>query len=127
MIYYLVEDFNIMKKCLFLLIICLLTAACYRESDVMLGTWIKPAEHNINEKEGFTLKKHGRAASVNLGQLKYEKWHVSDGTLVLSGKDSSTGITVDAQDIYIIRSVDKSLLVLTALNGMENIYYTRQQ
>ena len=72
------------------------------------------------------LKRHGKAVSVNLGSLKYEKWHVTEGTLVLTGKDSGAGFPVDVQDMYTIESVNDLMLVLTSLGG-DRLYYTRQK
>ena len=93
----------------------------------MIGTWVKPSVSNPTKKEGFILKGHGKAESVNLGTLKYEKWHISDGTLVLNGKDSGAGFAVDVQDIFIIQSVDNLFLVLIPLGQSESVSYTRKK
>jgi len=117
-----------MKKCLLLLLaICLFCAGCYKENDLMIGTWVRPSDRNPTKKEGFVLKKHGRAESVNLGTLKYEKWHISDGTLLLDGKDSGAGFAVEVRDIFLIQSVDNLFLVIIPLGQSESISYTRKK
>lgn len=116
-----------MKKILLLLAVCVFFAGCYKETDEMLGTWLRPSEKDPSKKEGFVLKHHGKAASVNLGTLKYEKWHVTEGTLVLNGKDSGAGFAVEVQDMFIIQSVDSMFLVLSPLDRSESISYTRKK
>ena len=94
----------------------------------MIGTWLRPSDRNPSQKEGFVLKSHGKAASVNLGTLKYEKWHIMEGkTLVLNGKDCGAGFAVDVQDMFIIESIDNMFLVLSPLDRSETISYTRKQ
>ena len=117
-----------MKKVL-LLLVCtgLFFAGCYRETDEMIGTWVHPSKKDPSVMEGFVLKRHGKAESVNLGTLKYNKWHVTEGTLVLDGKDSGAGFAVEVRDIFVIQSVSDLFLVITPLDRSESISYTRKQ
>lgn len=91
----------------------------------MLGKWVRPSPSNPSQMEGFVLKKHGKASSVNLGTLKYEKWRVTEGTLILNGKDSGAGFAVDVQDMYVIQSVNDLFLVLLPLGESQTISFTR--
>ena len=115
-----------MKKLLLVIAVCFAFIGCYKESDVMLGKWVLPSTKDPSQFEGFVLKPHGKASSVNLGTLKYEKWHVTEGKLVLNGKDSGAGFAVDVQDIYTILSVNDTFLVLLPIGESQSISYTRQ-
>ena len=52
-------------------------------SDQFAGSWVQPNPINDKEVQGFVLNKDGTAQSINMETLKYRKWWMESGKLVL--------------------------------------------
>ena len=66
--------------------ICLSTiilTACEDHKSIV-GKWIQPVPGMQNVKQGFELAEGGKASSVNIATLSYERWQQQGSLLILS-------------------------------------------
>lgn len=82
-----------------------LTASC--GSSAITGEWTEPVPGMDNMVQGIRIDKGGKASSVNMSTLKYEKWHKAGRSLVLSGKSIGNGQTIAFTDNVCHRQTDK--------------------
>lgn len=99
-----------MKKIALALIGLLLTASCGKPT--LEGEWIQPVPGMEGQIQGIELEKGGKARSINMATLVYEKWHREGNQIVLHGKSIGNGLTIDFDDTYEISKLDETELIL---------------
>lgn len=78
----------------------------------LTGNWIEVMPVNRNIVQGVTLYDDGKAQSIKMATLEYEKWKAEDGKLILQGKSIENGQTINFSDtLTIIRATADSLLL----------------
>lgn len=86
------------------------------DSTKLPGRWLRPVEGIDSLQQGFTLKKNGKAVSINMHALLYDKWKLYRDTLVMwSHKEGGTN-TIDT---LLVKSLDDTLLVLFPINAAQ--------
>ena len=78
----------------------------------LTGSWVEPVPGMENMVQGFSLEENGKASSVNMATLQYEKWQSSGKQLVLSGKSIGNHQTIDFITTYEIKELSPQKLVL---------------
>ena len=63
-------------------------------------------------QQGFTLEEGGKASSINMSTLQYEKWERHGDMLILQGTSIGNGLTVNFTDTLTIEKLTKDSLVL---------------
>lgn len=74
--------------------------------------------------QGINLEKGGKASSVNMATLQYEKWEKQGDKLILSGKSIGNHETVSFTDTLTIEKLTESGLTLK--KGSLTINYQKQ-
>jgi len=62
------------------------------------------------------LKSDGRASSINMATLQYQKWRPEGNKLILSGKSTGNRQTIDFVDSYVIEDIGLQKLILRKNN-----------
>ncbi len=88
------------------------------------GKWIEPIPGMENQMQGVNLEKGGKASSINMATLQYEKWEKNGEKLILSGKSIGNGETVSFSDTLTIEKLTSDKLMLK--KGSLSINYQRQ-
>ena len=101
----------------------LILASCSSSNNTHLtGNWIEVMPVNRNIVQGITLDADGKAKSIGMATLQYEKWKAEAGKLILWGKSIGNGQTIDFSDtLTIIKATSDSLLL--GKDGMYRISY----
>lgn len=89
------------------------------------GKWVEPVSGMPDVVQGFMLYPDGRAESVNMATLHYEKWEKKGNTLVLSGKSIGNRQTIDFSETLPIEKLDSDNLVVK--RGNLSVSYSRQE
>lgn len=76
------------------------------------GSWVEPVPGMDEQTQGFTLNEDGTAVSINMATLQYQEWSASGDTLVLTGKSTGNGQTIDMADTLLIVNVNADTLVV---------------
>ena len=77
------------------------------------GEWVEPIPGRPDLVQGFCLEPDGRATSINMSTLQYERWEQLDTLLVLSGKSLGSGLPISFSDTLSIRKLTADSLVLS--------------
>lgn len=96
-------------------------ACCGRDIE---GKWTQPVPGMEDMTQGFVLQQGGKASSVNMATLQYERWEKQGDILILSGKSIGNGQTIDFSDTLRIEKLTEAGLTLT--RGNLTLEYTRQ-
>lgn len=88
----------------------------------LTGNWIEVMPVNSDFVQGVTLEDEGKAKSIGMATLQYEKWKAEDGKLILWGKSIGNGQTIDFSDTLTIVKVTADSLLLDK-SGMYRISY----
>lgn len=102
--------------------VALLACAC-TQADIV-GEWTQPVPGMEDMTQGFVLQQGGKASSVNMATLQYERWEKQGDILILSGKSIGNGQTIDFSDTMRIDLLTDTELTLT--KGNLTLEYTRQ-
>lgn len=105
-----------------LLPVALLACGC-TQVDIV-GEWTQPIPGMEDMTQGFVLQQGGKASSVNMATLQYERWEKQGDILILSGKSIGNGQTIDFSDTLRIEKLTEAGLTLT--RGNLTLEYTRQ-
>ena len=123
-----------MKKILFAAaVVCTLTSC---NGTSIEGSWTEPVPGMTDMQQGFTLEEGGKASSINMSTLQYEKWERHGDMLILQGTsigngqtinftDTLTGQTINFTDTLTIEKLTKDSLVLK--DGERRAAYGRTQ
>lgn len=76
------------------------------------GEWVEPVPGMANQMQGVNLEKGGKASSINMATLQYEKWEQRDDILLLSGKSIGNGMTISFIDTFTIEKLSADELML---------------
>lgn len=91
------------------------------------GNWVEVMPANQQIVQGVTLEEGGKATSIGMATLKYERWKLTDGArLILEGKSIGNGQTIDFADTLDVVSLSGDTLTL-GKGEMYRIQYVRQQ
>lgn len=104
-------------KNLFVIGICSLTflygmESCQNEAKLE-GTWLEPVPGLEQMTQGFTLEKEGKASSVNMATLQYEKWERTGDKLFLQATSIGNGVSFQFTDTLTIEQLTADSLILT--------------
>lgn len=88
------------------------------------GKWVEPVPGMENQVQGVNLEKGGKASSINMATLQYEKWEKKDNVLLLSGKSIGNHTTGSFTDTLTIEKHTEDELVLK--KGSLTINYRKQ-
>lgn len=112
-----------MKKILFAAaVVCALTSC---NGTSIEGSWTEPVPGMTDMQQGFTLEEGGKASSINMSTLQYEKWERHGEMLILQGTSIGNGLTIDFTDTLTIEKLTKDSLVLK--DGERRAAYGRTQ
>jgi hypothetical protein len=50
----------------------------------LLGSWVEPVPGRSKEVQGFTLYENGKAESINMKTLRYQKWRVEGNNIIFT-------------------------------------------
>jgi hypothetical protein len=94
------------------------------DNALFIGSWVEPIPGNPNAIQGFTLNEDGTASSINMETLRYQKWVLKPGKLILTAKSiGNHSFSIDDEE-YTIELVGKTSLKLN--NGYASYTYKRQ-
>ena len=97
-------------------------ATAAEEPKTLVGTWTQPVPGMPELRQGFELSADGKATSIGMATLKYERWEQNADTLIISGQSIGNGQTIDFADTLRICQQEADSLVL--LKGeMEMVYH----
>lgn len=88
------------------------------------GKWVEPVPGMENQMQGVNLEKGGKASSINMATLQYEKWEKKGDKLILSGKSIGNHETSSFTDTLTIEKLTESDLTLK--KGSLTINYQKQ-
>ncbi|MFB6455864.1 lipocalin family protein [Chitinophaga sp. Hz27] len=83
----------------------------------LIGKWIQPVAGLDKEMQGFQLRKNGSAKSINMYTLIYEKWLLTNDTLLLWSHSEGVKDTSIVVDTAIIKELSDTTLVLSPLKA----------
>lgn len=104
-----------MKKIsgLFLMTVAAFFVSGCNEKNQLEGSWVCPVPGQDNSVQGFKLEKGGKASSINMETLKYERWASPDKNhIIFSGKSIGNGQTIDFSDSFEIEEIKSNVLIL---------------
>ena len=93
------------------------------ESESLVGKWVQPVPGMPQMEQGFVLEEGGKASSVNMATLAYEKWEKQNNRLILSGKSIGNHQTIAFSDTFAIEKLTQDSLVLR--KGLLRLGYGR--
>lgn len=88
------------------------------------GEWVEPVPGMENQVQGLKLGKGGKASSINMATLQYEKWEKKGDKLILSGKSAGNHETISFTDTLTIEKLTERDMTLK--NGDITVNYQKQ-
>ena len=88
------------------------------------GEWVEPIPGMETQMQGVNLEKGGKASSINMATLQYEKWEKKGNMLILSGKSIGNHETISFTDTLTIEELKENKLTLK--KGSLTINYQKQ-
>ncbi|MBO5024531.1 MAG: lipocalin family protein [Bacteroidaceae bacterium] len=88
------------------------------------GNWVEPVPGMEDQMQGISLEEGGKASSINMATLQYEKWERKGDMLILSGKSIGNHTTGSFVDTLTIEKLTDSDLILK--KGSLTINYQKQ-
>ena len=82
------------------------------DSTLLPGKWMQPVPGIDSILQGMDLRKNGKAISINMHTLLYDKWKLAHDTLMLWSHTDGVENPVSAIDTMLIRTLNDSALVL---------------
>lgn len=95
------------------------TDTLHVDAAKLIGKWIQPVAGLDKEMQGFQLRKNGTARSINMYTLIYEKWQLTNDTLLLWSHSEGVKDTSAMVDTTIIKELSDTSLVLFPLKAAE--------
>lgn len=89
------------------------------------GEWIEVMPANPGIVQGMALDSGGKASSIGMATLQYERWKAEDDRLILWGKSIGNGQTIDFSDTLTIVRLTADSLLLDKF-GMYRVQYYRR-
>ncbi len=112
----------------FLYGLCFLWAAVFgacSEAPKLEGVWIEPVPGMADRRQGIALEADGRASSVGMVTLLYERWQRRGDRLILSGRSLGNSVEIAFIDTLEIRELTGDRLTLRRADGYEFVYERR--
>lgn len=88
------------------------------------GKWVEPIPGMEDRMQGINIEKGGKASSINMATLQYEKWEKKGDKLILTGKSIGNHETMAFTDTLIIENLTENDLTLK--KGDLTINYKKQ-
>lgn len=107
-----------MKKSILAMAFLSVLGAC-GPNDNLAGDWVQPVPGMEEQIQGIRIEKDGKAQSINMHTLVYEKWERQGDSLILSGKSIGNGQTLEFADKMTIKELTLERLVLESVDGMQ--------
>lgn len=85
------------------------TACC---GNGIEGRWVEPVPGMENQVQGMNLERGGKASSINMATLQYDRWEKCGDRLLLSGRSIGNGTTIDFTDTLTIVKLTPTDLTL---------------
>lgn len=76
------------------------------------GKWVEPVPGMAGQVQGMHLEKGGKASSINMATLQYDRWERHGDTLVLSGKSIGNHTTIAFTEAFSIDTLTGDTLKL---------------
>ena len=80
--------------------------------ESLFGSWV-----NKESEMGFKLMDGGKAASINMATLDYNSWQLIENKIVLNSTSKGVSNPVTSDEIYIVRDVTQSKMILSPSNN----------
>ncbi|QEH40061.1 lipocalin family protein [Chitinophaga sp. XS-30] len=105
------------------------TAMAEVDATLLPGKWIQPVPGIDSILQGIELRKNGKAVSVNMHTLLYDKWELSHDTLILWSHAEGVENAGPAIDTMLVRALNDTALVLFPINAAAGYLerFTRQR
>lgn len=100
---------SLLKGTFILLAVAALTAC---SSSQIEGSWVEPVPGMPDMQQGVTLEKGGKATSINMATLQYEKWEKKGDRLILFGNSIGNHQTIYFSDTLTIEKLTADQLIL---------------
>lgn len=113
---------SLLKRVFTFLAVLVLTACSGSQIE---GSWIEPVPGIPDMQQGVKLEKGGKASSINMATLQYEKWEKKGNQLILSGNSIGNHQTISFSDTLSIEELTADRLILKK-EGL-TISYQRQK
>lgn len=99
------------------------------DSTLLPGKWMQPVPGIDSILQGVDLRKNGKAISINMHTLLYDKWKLAHDTLILWSHADGVKDPVSAIDTMVIKTLNDSALVLFPINAAPGYLekFTRQR
>ena len=105
--------------------IAVLAVSCASAPQAAIeGSWVEQVPDMPGIEQGFTLETGGKAASINMATLQYNRWERRDDVLLLSGRSLGNGQTIDFTDTLQIKHLTPDSLIV--VRGTMERTYLRQ-
>jgi len=90
--------------------------------ESLFGSWV-----NKESEMGFKLMEGGKAASINMATLDYNSWQLIENKIILNSTSKGVSNPVTVDEIYVIREITPSSMILSPSNNPDTKWnYTRQ-
>ncbi|RPD38454.1 lipocalin family protein [Chitinophaga barathri] len=98
------------------------------DSTLIAGRWMQPVPGLDSLTQGINLRKNGKASSINMHTLLYDKWLLVKDTLFLWSHSEGVKNPVSAIDTLLVKSLDDTSMVLFPLKAAPGYLekYTRR-
>ncbi|MBO9152951.1 lipocalin family protein [Chitinophaga sp. GCM10012297] len=98
------------------------------DSTLAPGRWMQPVPGLDSLTQGIYLRKNGKASSINMHTLLYDKWALVKDTLFLWSHSEGVENPVTAVDTLLVKSLDDTSMVLFPLKAAPGYLekYTRK-
>lgn len=99
------------------------------DSTLLPGKWMQPVPGIDSILQGIELRKNGKAVSVNMHTLLYDKWELSHDTLILWSHAEGVENAGPAIDTMLVRALNDTALVLFPIKAAPGYLerFTRQR
>ncbi len=117
-----------MKK-IFIILSFICVGACEKQHKCnIIGKWTAPVPTMPEIYQGIEFMPKGRASSINMATLEYDKYKISSDCLAItiSGRSIGNGQTINFTENYNIEYLNTEKIKLTG-DGGYSITYTRQK
>ena len=84
------------------------------QPESLLGSWV-----NKESEMGFTLADGGKASSINMATLDYNSWQLIENKIILNSTSKGVSNPVTTDEIYIVRNITPSAMILSPSNNPE--------
>lgn len=91
---------------------CSLALLACGERESLVGKWVQPVPGMSRMEQGFVLAEDGKASSVNMATLSYQRWEKQNDRLILSGESMGNHQTIAFSDTFAIEKLTRDSLVL---------------